>query len=74
VTTVRDENKAKQITDKYNKTSEELRVEVVPDIAKPDAFDEVVKIPGIEIVLHTASPFHFKFRTFPRHLAQGDVS
>jgi hypothetical protein len=34
---------------------------IVPDIAKIDAFDEVVKIPGIEVVLHTASPFHFNW-------------
>ena len=33
---------------------------IVPDIAQPDAFDEVVKTPGIEVVLHTASPFHFR--------------
>jgi hypothetical protein len=33
----------------------------VPDIAQPDAFDEVVKTPGLEVVLHTASPFFFNF-------------
>lgn len=64
VTTVRSEQKAAPIRAAYpDKTPEELNVIIVQDIAKPDAFDEVVKIPGIEVVLHTASPFHFKFRT-----------
>ncbi|KAK3683447.1 hypothetical protein B0T22DRAFT_247453 [Podospora appendiculata] len=62
VTTVRSEDKAQKIRDAYpQKSAEELNVLIVPDIAKPDAFDEVVKVPGIEVVLHTASPFHFNF-------------
>lgn len=32
----------------------------MPDIAQEGAFNEAVKIPGLEVVLHTASPFHFK--------------
>ena len=60
VTTVRSEEKAKQIRDAYPaKSARELQVLIVPDIAQPGAFDEVVKIPGLEVVLHTASPFHF---------------
>jgi hypothetical protein len=60
VTTVRSEEKAKKIRDAFpDKSPEELEIAIVPDIAKPDAFDEVVKTPGIEVVLHTASPFHF---------------
>lgn len=31
----------------------------MPDIARPGAFDDVVKTPGLEVVVHTASPFHF---------------
>ena len=31
----------------------------MPDIAREGAFDEAVKIPGLEAVIHTASPFHF---------------
>lgn len=62
VTTVRSEDKSQKIREAYpNKSKDELDIVIVPDIAKPDAFDEVVKIPGIEVVLHTASPFHFKF-------------
>ncbi len=61
VTTVRSEDKAEKIRKAYpSKTAEELHVVIVPDIAKPDAFDEVAKIPGLEVVLHTASPFRFK--------------
>jgi hypothetical protein len=26
---------------------------LVPDIAQPDAFDEVVKYPGLDVVLHS---------------------
>ncbi|CDK29463.1 unnamed protein product [Kuraishia capsulata CBS 1993] len=38
----------------------QLVLEYVPDISKPDAFDEVVKNhPEVDYVLHTASPFSF---------------
>ena len=62
VTTVRSEEKAAPIRAAYPEktTSGALEVTVVPDIAQPNAFDEVVTRPGIEVVLHTASPFHFK--------------
>ncbi|KAK4189831.1 hypothetical protein QBC35DRAFT_491885 [Podospora australis] len=64
VTTVRSEDKASKIREAYpaQSGSGELVVAIVPDIAQPDAFDEVVKTPGLEVVLHTASPFHFKFK------------
>ncbi|KAL0470340.1 hypothetical protein QR685DRAFT_523396 [Neurospora intermedia] len=64
VTTVRSEDKAQNIREAYpdKASSGELKVVIVPDIAKLDAFDEVVKEPGLEVVLHTASPFHFKFK------------
>lgn len=62
VTTVRSEDKAQKIRDAYpNVGKDDLQVVIVPDIAKPDAFDEVIKIPGLEAVLHTASPFHFNW-------------
>ena len=60
VTTVRSEDKAAKIRAAYASLGkEDLDVVIVPDIAQPDAFDEVVKTPGIEVVIHTASPFHF---------------
>ncbi|KAK3937326.1 hypothetical protein QBC46DRAFT_11946 [Diplogelasinospora grovesii] len=64
VTTVRSEEKASKIREAYpdKASSGALVVVIVPDIAKEDAFDEVVKISGLEVVLHTASPFHFKFK------------
>lgn len=34
----------------------------MPDVAQPNAFDEVAQIPGLEYVQHTASPFHFRFK------------
>jgi nucleoside-diphosphate-sugar epimerase len=33
----------------------------VPEVAREDAFDEVIKTPGIEVVMHTASPCTMKF-------------
>lgn len=61
VTTVRSEEKAEKIRDAYPEQVKEgkLEVVVVGDIAIPGAFDEVAKTPGLEAVLHTASPFHF---------------
>ncbi|KAL0941108.1 NAD-dependent epimerase dehydratase [Colletotrichum truncatum] len=62
VTTVRSEDKAQKIRNAHKDLdSKRLTVVIVPDIAREDAFDEVVKTPGIEAVLHTASPFHFKW-------------
>ncbi|KAK3314533.1 hypothetical protein B0H66DRAFT_315140 [Apodospora peruviana] len=65
VTTVRSEDKAQHIREAYpsQTSSGDLVVAIVPDIAKPDAFDLVVaNTPNLEVVLHTASPFHFKFK------------
>jgi nucleoside-diphosphate-sugar epimerase len=60
VTTVRSQEKADQIRAAHPDTpSSQLSLPIVPDIAIPDAFDEVVKIPGLTAVIHTASPFHF---------------
>jgi nucleoside-diphosphate-sugar epimerase len=60
VTTVRSEEKADQIRKAYSSLGEDkLKVVAVGDIAKEGAFDEVVKEPGLEVVLHTASPFHY---------------
>lgn len=59
VTTVRSEDKAARIREAH--AGAKLSIVIVPDIAQPDAFDEVVKTPGLEVVLHTASPFHYKW-------------
>lgn len=63
VTTVRSEDKASKLREAHpaQAASGALTVAIVPDIAQPDAFDEVVKTPGLEVVLHTASPFHFRY-------------
>lgn len=64
VTTVRSQDKAKKIHDAHAGVGKDkLETVIVPDIAKEGAFDEVVKVPGLEVVLHTASPFHFKIST-----------
>lgn len=59
MTTVRTEEKAKIIRDAH--PGAKLTVVIVPDIAEPNAFDEVMQTPGLEYVQHTASPFHYKF-------------
>ncbi|KAK2593369.1 methylglyoxal reductase (NADPH-dependent) gre2 [Conoideocrella luteorostrata] len=61
VTTVRSEEKAAPIRNAYKDRSDRLQVVVVGDISKEGAFDEVVKTPGLEVVMHTASPFHYKW-------------
>jgi saccharopine dehydrogenase-like NADP-dependent oxidoreductase len=51
ITTVRSEDKAAQIRNAH--PNAKITVVLVPDIAQPDAFDEVVKVPGLDIVLHS---------------------
>ena len=59
VTTVRSEDKAAKIREAH--PGAKLRVAIVPDIAAPDAFDQVVakEAEGLVYVQHTASPFHY---------------
>ncbi|KAG0647827.1 Ketoreductase azaE [Hyphodiscus hymeniophilus] len=60
ITTVRSQEKADKIKDAHPKTpGSQLSFRIVPDIAVEGAFDEAVKIPGLDAVIHTASPFHF---------------
>jgi saccharopine dehydrogenase-like NADP-dependent oxidoreductase len=51
ITTVRSEDKAAQIREAH--PDAKITVVLVPDIAQPDAFDEVVKYPGLDVVLHS---------------------
>jgi nucleoside-diphosphate-sugar epimerase len=40
-----------------------LAFAIVGDVSSPDAFDEVVKSdPPFDVVIHTASPFHFNIK------------
>jgi len=60
VTTVRSEQKANKIREAHpNIPKDRLDFRIVEDIAQEGAFDEAVKIDGLEAVLHTSSPFHF---------------
>lgn len=62
VTTVRTQEKADKIEadNKEAVEKDQLGFAIVPDIAQEGAFDEAVKSdPPFEVVLHTASPFHF---------------
>jgi nucleoside-diphosphate-sugar epimerase len=68
VTTVRSEDKANKIRSAFPEKVKDgkLEIVIVPDIAKPDAFDEVAKTPGLDAVVHVASPFHFNISEFTR--------
>jgi nucleoside-diphosphate-sugar epimerase len=62
VTTVRTQEKADKIKASYQSYADkgQLDFAIVPDIAQPDAFEKaVISDPPFEVVLHTASPFHF---------------
>jgi len=61
VTTVRSKEKAQKILYAYKDDANLLEVAIVPEIAREDAFDEVIKTPGIEVVIHPASPCHLNF-------------
>lgn len=57
MTTVRSEEKAQKIREAHPDTPKtKLDFRIVEDIAKEGAFDEAVKIDGLEGVIHTASP------------------
>jgi nucleoside-diphosphate-sugar epimerase len=56
--TVRSLSKSAFLTERFSNYGDKLELVVVEDITKDGAFDEVVK--GIDVIAHTASPFHFK--------------
>lgn len=61
VTTVRTSQKGQTILDNHkNVPKSKLSYVIVEDIAQPGAFDKAVQSdPPFEVVIHTASPFHF---------------
>ncbi|CAK7241634.1 MAG: methylglyoxal reductase (NADPH-dependent) gre2 [Sporothrix thermara] len=61
VTTVRTQDKADKIYEAHPELGKDrLQIELTPDLTAADAFDSVIQTPGIEVVLHTASPFHYR--------------
>ncbi|RFU72995.1 nad dependent epimerase dehydratase [Trichoderma arundinaceum] len=76
ITTVRTEDKAQKIRDAHPESVQQnrLTVFVIPDIAVLNAFDDVVaKVASgpdgdLEVVLHTASPFHYKWTDAKKEL------
>lgn len=64
VTTVRSVEKGENILAAYPESSKgQLSYVVVPDIAQEGAFDQaIISDPPFDAVLHTASPFHFRFQ------------
>lgn len=61
VTTVRSSEKGRTILDNHkNVPKDKLSFAIVEDIAQPGAFDQAVQSdPPFDVVIHTASPFHF---------------
>ena len=70
VTTVRSTEKAQRIKAAYPDVSKDkLDFAIVEDIAQHDAFDKaVISEPPFEVVIHTASPFHFNATDMKRDL------
>ncbi|OQO01317.1 hypothetical protein B0A48_12872 [Cryoendolithus antarcticus] len=70
VTTVRSQEKANKIKDAHPKYGKDkLDFAIVEDIAQEHAFDKaVVSDPPFEIVIHTASPFHFNVKDVQKEL------
>jgi len=70
VTTVRSQEKADKIKEAYpDAGKDKLDFAIVEDIAQEGAFEEaVVSDPPFEVVLHTASPFHFKVTDVQKEL------
>lgn len=64
VGTVRSEEKATQLLNLFQ--NEKLSLELVPELAKPNAFDELFakKGRGFKYVIHTASPCHYNSQDF----------
>ncbi|KIY74213.1 D-lactaldehyde dehydrogenase [Cylindrobasidium torrendii FP15055 ss-10] len=56
--TVRNAEKARFLTQTFEKYGDKLEIAMVDDITKEGAFDEAVK--GVDAIEHTASPFHYR--------------
>jgi len=59
VTTVRSEAKTTFLRDQFASYGDKLQFAIVPDIAIPGAFDEVLQTHTFDAVLHTSSPYTF---------------
>ncbi|TFY58422.1 hypothetical protein EVG20_g8159 [Dentipellis fragilis] len=59
--TVRSESKGMHLRSLFAGFGDRFELIVVPDITAEGAFDEAVK--GVDLVEHTASPFHFNVKT-----------
>ncbi|POS83812.1 hypothetical protein EPUL_005995 [Erysiphe pulchra] len=70
VTTVRSDEKASKIRNAFGfyVQSGLLDFRIVQDIAQPGAFDEALKTEGLEVVIHTASPFQLNVEDVKKDL------
>ncbi|CCG24478.1 Gre2 protein [Candida orthopsilosis Co 90-125] len=73
VTTVRSQAKGDHLLQLFNSPST-LSYEIVEDVGKPGAFDQVLqKNQDATVFLHTASPFHFKATDIAKELLEPAV-
>lgn len=69
ITTVRNSKKAEKVKEALSSvSSSRLDFRIVEDMAQPGAFDQVLRIEGLEVVIHTASPFQFKVENIKKDL------
>ncbi|EJD54268.1 putative NAD dependent epimerase/dehydratase [Auricularia subglabra TFB-10046 SS5] len=72
--TVRNEKKKQEILDALPEYTSQLEFVLVPDIAKKGAFNEAVKAePGLDYIVHTASPFHFHAKDIKKDMLEPAV-
>lgn len=67
--TVRSESKAEKLKNQFGNNPNFI-TELVPDIAAPNAFDDVLRkhAKDVKVILHTASPFHFETKDVEKDL------
>lgn len=74
ITTVRSSSKANKVKEALSGvSSSRLDFHIVEDMARPRAFDEALRIEGLEVVIHTASPFRFKVENIKKELLEPAV-
>ncbi|RKF77794.1 Ketoreductase azaE [Golovinomyces cichoracearum] len=69
IATVRSRNKAEKVKEALaGVSSSSLDLRIVEDMAQPGAFDQVLRTEGLEVVIHTASPFQLKVENVKKDL------
>jgi len=70
--TVRDEQKASQLKETFDKYGDAFRLATVKDLQEEGAFNEVAR--RVDGILHVASPFHFNTKDVKKDLIEPAVN